>query len=85
MRDGLTEDKIQRLSSWTTDAAFSGRERAALSLAEAMALDHHRIDDARFAEVRREFAEPELLELGMAIGQYIGFGRLLKILDLEHA
>jgi hypothetical protein len=24
-----------------------------------------------------------VLELGMMIGQYIGFGRLLKILDLE--
>jgi hypothetical protein len=26
---------------------------------------------------------PEIVELGMAIGQYIGFGRFLMVLDVE--
>ncbi|NKB99925.1 MAG: hypothetical protein GKR90_15700 [Pseudomonadales bacterium] len=34
-------------------------------------------------ELHTEFNDPEILELGMMIGQYIGFGRLLKVLDLE--
>jgi alkylhydroperoxidase family enzyme len=55
----------------------------ALEYAEKLAVDHHAIDDAFFERLRGEFTDPEVLELGMMIGQYIGFGRLLKILDLE--
>ena len=82
MENGLTEDKISQLD--TTDiAAFSNRERLALAYAEKMAVDHHNIDDEFFTELRTEFSDAEVLELGMMIGQYIGFGRLLKVLDLE--
>lgn len=28
--------------------------------------------------------DAEIVELGTAIGQYIGFGRLLMVLDVEH-
>ena len=28
------------------------------------------------------FTDPEIVELGMMAGQYIGFGRLLMVLDL---
>ena len=48
-----------------------------------MALDHKSIDDDFFKTARQEFTDGEILELGMAIGQYIGFGRLLMVLDLE--
>ena len=33
--------------------------------------------------MRAEFSDAQILELGMMTGQYIGFGRLLKVLDLE--
>jgi len=81
MEKGLTEEKISALDG---DAqAFSPRERMALAFAEKLAVDHHSIDDAFFEALHSEFTDPEVLELGMMIGQYIGFGRLLKVLDLE--
>lgn len=55
----------------------------AIEYAEMLAVNHHAIDDAFFERLRVEFNDAEILELGMMIGQYIGFGRLLKILDLE--
>lgn len=64
-------------------ANFSPRERAALKLAEAMALDHHAIGDDTIRALRENFSEAELLELMMMAGQYIGFGRMLAILQLE--
>lgn len=64
-------------------AAFSEREQVAIAFAERMALDHHSIDDAYMAGLRRHFSEAEVLELGMMIGLYIGFGRLLAALQLE--
>ena len=81
MEKGLTEDKILELDQVNNN--FSSRERAAINFAEKLAIDHHSIDDIFFKELRKEFSDAEILELGMMIGQYIGFGRLLKVLDLE--
>ncbi|MGI9327830.1 MAG: carboxymuconolactone decarboxylase family protein [Pseudomonadales bacterium] len=81
MEHGLTEDKIAGLDAEA--AAFSPREKLAIDYAQKLAEDHHRIDDAFFERLREEFSDPEIVELGMMIGQYIGFGRLLKVLDLE--
>ncbi len=55
----------------------------ALEYADLMALDHHSIDDDFFARLREHFNDEQILELGMMIGQFIGFGRLLMVLDLE--
>ena len=65
------------------EAPFSERERAALRLAETMAVDHFAIDDAMMRSLRTHFSKGELIELMMMIGQYIGFGRVLAILQLE--
>lgn len=84
MEKGLTEDKISALdSAKKSSELFSERERVALRYAEMLAVDHHSIDDELFVALKKEFSDPEILELGMMIGQYIGFGRLLKVLDLE--
>lgn len=63
--------------------SFTPRERAAINFAEKMALDHFSIDDLVMAELREVFSDGELLELMMMAGQYIGFGRMLAILQLE--
>jgi alkylhydroperoxidase family enzyme len=49
-----------------------------------MAQDHHKLDDALFGELRGHFTDPEIIELGMVTGQFIGFGRLVAALDLEN-
>ena len=64
-------------------AAFSERELAALALAEQMALDHLSYDDDAMRALQRHFSKAEILELMMMIGQYIGFGRMLAMLQLE--
>ena len=48
-----------------------------------MALDHHNIDDAFFDRLHEHFDDAQIVELGMMIGQFIGFGRLLMVLELE--
>ena len=83
MEKGLTEEKISSLAEYMTDPSFTERERIALEFAEKLALDHHSLDDEFFRRLRASFSDAEVVELGMAIGQYIGFGRLLMVLDLE--
>ena len=80
MENGLTEEKISDLDA--SGESFSPREALAVAFAERLAADHQSIDDDFFDQLRTEFSEPEILELGMMAGQYIGFGRLLMVLDL---
>ena len=49
-----------------------------------MAQDHRKLDDAFFTDLRALFTDPEIIELGMVTGQFIGFGRLIAALDLEN-
>lgn len=84
MEKGLTEQKIARLDKPTFEPGdFTPREQMAIEYASLLAVNHNAIDDAFFERLRAQFNDAEILELGMMIGQYIGFGRLLKILDLE--
>ena len=83
MDAGLTEEKIAAVGEYQTSTVFNDRERLALEFADKMASDHTSIDDDFFRRLRAEFTDPEIVELGMAIGQYIGFGRLLMVLDVE--
>lgn len=47
--------------------------------AERMARDFRSIDAEFLAELRQQFSDPEIAELGFMIGQYISFGRMLVI------
>jgi len=63
---------------------FTPREKIALRFATLMAQDHHGLDDGFFRELRAHFTDPEIIELGLVTGQFIGFGRLVAALDLEN-
>jgi len=51
--------------------------------AEKAASPDWRVDPAFRAELREHFSDAEVVELGMMIGQYLAFGRLLYALDLH--
>ena len=48
-----------------------------------MAVNHKQIDDDFFAALKQAFSAAQIIELGMLIGVFIGYGRLLSVLDLE--
>jgi alkylhydroperoxidase family enzyme len=79
---GLSEAKVAALDDLDS-GVFTPRERAALRFAELMAVDHHKVDDAAFAELRRHFTEAEVVELGVAAALNLGLGRLTAILGVE--
>jgi alkylhydroperoxidase family enzyme len=41
-----------------------------------MATDHLAVDDALYAELRQHFSEAQIVELGMTVAFFVGFGRL---------
>jgi alkylhydroperoxidase family enzyme len=79
---GATEEKIAAIND-ETSTALSPRERAALTFAAQMALDHHKIDDALWAATRKHFSEAEIIELVAHTTLYIGWGRFNEIVGLE--
>ena len=74
MHRGLSEAKIGELDLAEDQQHFSQRERLAIRFAEKMAVDHHFIDDAFVEALRSSLSDAEIAEVGMMIGQYIGFG-----------
>jgi len=51
---------------------FAGRERAALEWTQAIAFDSEKADDALWSRLHTLFSEPELVDLGCAIGFELG-------------
>ena len=64
---------------------YSAQERLAIEYAEKFALDHRSIDDAFFARMKAEFTDAEILELTACIGDWLAFGRMTAVLDLDEA
>ena len=48
-------------------------------------MDHQKVDDALWAEVRAQFSEAEVIELVAHTTLYIGFGRFNEIIGLDPA
>lgn len=51
-----------------------------MRFAERMVDDFRTVDEAFMGELREQFSDAEIAELGLMIGQYIAMGRLLVIL-----
>jgi alkylhydroperoxidase family enzyme len=79
---GATEAKIAAIDDESSEL-LSARERAAIKFAEKLAVDHHKVDDAFWAELRAHFTEAEIIELAAHTTVYIGFGRLNEIVGIE--
>ncbi|KUI43851.1 carboxymuconolactone decarboxylase [Mycobacterium sp. IS-1590] len=73
---GLTEDAVCSLERPEEADDLSDAERSALRFADLFATDHLAIDDAVYDDLRRHFAEDELVELGVHCAYAVGMGRL---------
>jgi hypothetical protein len=62
--------------------ALGDRERAALEWAAAIAWDSDRADDALWSRLRALFSEPELVDLGCAIGFELGYQHWRRTIGL---
>ncbi len=81
--EGLRETHYDDLIEFQKSTQYDERQKAALSLAEAMVwrLD---TDDAFWARMHKYFSEPEIVELGCAIGLTHGQQSFLRLLNIDH-
>jgi hypothetical protein len=78
LRSGVADQPLKDLcfrylaNEITDVGAYHGRERLALDWAYAIAYDSAKADDALWSRLHAEFSEPELVDLGCAIGFELG-------------
>lgn len=80
---GLDEQRISQLDLPENERELDEREQLAVEFADRLAFDLQRIDQAFVDRLMEHFSPAEILELGMMIGQYIGFGRLLVAMGID--
>ncbi|WP_328868941.1 carboxymuconolactone decarboxylase family protein [Streptomyces sp. NBC_00287] len=79
---GEAEERITSVSSWQDSPYFTGAERAALALVEAVlqpSTDGERVSDELYAEVSEHYDDKALATLTIAIGQVNFFTALALV------
>ncbi|MEM1143211.1 MAG: carboxymuconolactone decarboxylase family protein [Pseudomonadota bacterium] len=76
LEDGVTEDLVCSLENPPEANDLSDAEKAAIDYGERFATDHLSIDDGVYDRLREHFTEAQIVELGMTVALFVGFGRL---------
>ena len=80
---GLTEERIQEVWDYERSDLLSEKEKLALKFADYMKHDIARADDdAFYAELRAEFSDAEIVELGLWCAENVGAGSFVRTLNL---
>lgn len=74
------QEQLDQLFNYQNSDQYSAREKLCFRYADAIMWDPSQADDAMWAELKAEFSEPELVELGYWIGFTFGGQRWLKTL-----
>jgi alkylhydroperoxidase family enzyme len=80
---GLTDEMITAVPEYRESPLFTPAEKAAMRLADAMAGDHKSAPyDEIFADLRKYYSEKQIVTLGWKAGIWLGYGRLVHVLDV---
>jgi alkylhydroperoxidase family enzyme len=60
-------DKVAEVLTWRDSKLFNERERVALEYAERVTYTDREVDDAFFAELKKHFTDPQIVELTAAV------------------
>lgn len=72
------------IRDFRTSTLYNEAEKAAIEYAELFTTNHHAIDDGTFDRLRRHFNEGEIVELCILVARHFAFGRLTKVLVIDH-
>jgi alkylhydroperoxidase family enzyme len=60
-------EKVAEVLNWRDSKLFSPAERLALEYAERITYTDRQVDDAFFAELKKHFTEPQIVELTVVV------------------
>ncbi|KRB70646.1 hypothetical protein ASE07_08615 [Noviherbaspirillum sp. Root189] len=82
LESGVTQEQIDVLFSWQESGLFSPEERAAIRLAEEVTNGPSASAEC-IEDLKRNFSEPEVVELVLTASFYVCVGRFLKSMDID--
>ena len=78
---GLTEERIEAgCGDYEDSDLFTEAEKCALRYADQMYLDPAKVDAAFYAELKKHFTEPQIMELGAFIAFHYGMQMFMRSL-----
>ncbi len=83
LKEGFSRPELDTLKQDREPAGLTGPDRAVLAYADAMTRNVE-VPEAVFSEVRRHFAEREMVELTATIAAYNLVSRFLVALKVDH-
>ena len=78
---GVPEKQIAALTDWRVSDAFTGKEKAALGLAEAVT--QGRVSDEVYAQAMRHFDHHDYVELALVAAFYAMVARMLDAMGVQ--
>jgi alkylhydroperoxidase family enzyme len=82
--EGVPEEKIAAIPSWSVADCYTPLERAVLAYTDALALEHGRVPDGVFDALREGLSDEEILELTYITGLYLMHGIMSRALRTEY-
>ena len=80
--DGVTEELVCSLEKPYDAPGLTDAERVAIRYGELFATNHLAIDDALYGQLLEHFTEAQVVELGMIVAFFVGYGRLAATLHM---
>ena len=82
-RRETTEAELARVNNFEAED-FSPKEKAVLRFTEAFYKDHRSVPDHVWADLKRYYSEPEIIELAWTIASYIMLGKLIHAFEIPY-
>ena len=80
---GVHEGFYAEVANWRQSTELSVRERLAAEFAQRFALDHQAMDDEFWARLRAAYDDPEIADLTICCGMFLGMGRTLAVIGVR--
>ena len=81
---GFTDEQVAAIPSWSVADCWSPVERAVLAYTDCLTLQHGRVPEALFAELKSHLSDEEILEFTYVTCTYAMHATMTKALRLEY-
>jgi alkylhydroperoxidase family enzyme len=81
--EGLAEDQVDLIDDGYGDSNLSARDKATLTLTDAIIGDPRSLTPAQRDAIRGELRDPEIVEVALGVGLFMGLSKVLITLGLE--
>jgi len=81
---GFTDEQVAAIPSWSVADCWTPTERALLAYTDCLTLQHGRVPDTLFDELKRHLSDEEILEFTYITCTYAMHATMTKALRLEY-